>query len=275
MSTISRFRALPDHRLYWRTLVLIGLAGPVQGVEVQRAPVADVTLFAIEANRASGAGAHLFIGAIASGDPRRALIRFDLTDIPPGSTITAASLRVFVDRSAIGSSPDDTATAHRLLAAWGEGTSNSGGSGAGDVARPGDATWTERFFAANPQQSWATPGGDFATGGAAIPLTTTGSFVWSNPPEMIADVQAWVNDPSSNHGWLIRGNEVSSQNAKRLISREGGGNGPLLTLQYEPPVAPSGDVPLPAWALGALAAALAGSVARTRARRDPRDGRHP
>lgn len=275
MSTLSRFKVLPHFRLWCQSAMLIGLAGPAQGVEVQRAPVADATLFAIEANRASGAGAHLFIGTIASGDPRRALMRFDLSAIPPGSTITSASLRIFADRAAIGSAPQDTATLHKLLAPWGESSSNSGGSGAGDIADPGDATWTERFFATDPARPWGTAGGDFAADGASIPLASTGSFAWTDAPEMLADLQAWVDDPSSNHGWLIRGNEVSSQNAKRLISREGGSNGPLLTLQYALPVAPSGDVPLPAWALGALAAALFGSAARMRARRGQGSGGTP
>jgi hypothetical protein len=245
---------------------LFCLVLPVCAANIQLLPVADGTLFAVEPDRANGAGAHLFIGTIASGDPRRALLRFDLSGIPPGSIITSASLRILVDRAAIGSSLDDTATLHRLLADWGEGASNSGGGGGGDVARAGDATWTQRFYAASPPQPWSTPGGDFAAGGASIPLTAIGSHTWANDPGMLADLQAWIDVPSSNHGWLIRGNEASSQNAKRMISREGG-NGPLLTLQYELPVAPSGDVPLPGWALGALAAALLGSAAGSRRRR--------
>jgi hypothetical protein len=275
MSAIPRFWVRPKQLLWLRALALISLADPAPAAEIQLSPAADATLFAVEANRASGAGAHLFIGTIASGDPRRALLRFDLTGIPPGSTITAASLRVVVDRSAIGSSPDDTATAHRLLASWGESTSNSGGGGGGDAADPGDATWTERYFAASPAQPWNTPGGDYVAQGASIPLTSTGAFSWTNEPVLLADLQAWANDPSSNHGWLIRGNEASSQNAKRLISREGGANRPLLTLQYELPAASSGDVPLPAWALGALAATLLGSFARSRGRRASSDGPSP
>jgi hypothetical protein len=36
----------------------------------------------------------------------------------------------------------------------------------------------------------------------------------------VADVQAWLDAPSSSHGWLIRGNEGMPQTSKRFSSRE-------------------------------------------------------
>lgn len=249
--------------------VLLGLAlqcAPALAVQTTRAPVADATLFGIEPDRANGSGSHLFVGATAGGDPRRALVRFDLSDIPPGSTVRAVSLRVVVDRVALGPPVDNTASVHRLLARWSEGVSGLGGgsNGGGEVALPGDVTWTQRHYGAQPAQTWDSPGGDFGEESASIPMNTIGAFIWADTPGLLADVQAWVNDPSSNHGWLIKGSEQATRTAKRLVSREGGANVPQLTFEYDPPVEPSGDVPLPAWALGALAAALAGAVARPR-----------
>lgn len=250
---------------------LLLLCDPALAVQTTRAPVADATLFGIEPDRANGSGSHLFVGATAGGDPRRALVRFDLSDIPPGSTVRAVSLRVVVDRLALGPPADNTASLHRLLARWSEGVSGLGGgsNGGGEVARPGDVTWTQRHYAAQPAQTWDSPGGDFAEESASIPMNTIGAFIWADTPELYADVQAWVNDPSSNHGWLIKGSEQTTRTAKRLVSREGGVNVPQLTIEYDPPVEASGDVPLPAWALGALAAALAGVVARPRRQRSP------
>lgn len=250
----------------WSFVCLTSIAGPAQAIEIRRAPAADATLFGIEPDRANGSGSHLFVGATAGGDPRRALMRFDLSDVPPGSIIRSASLRVLVDRTAIGASADNIASLHRLLAGWSEGVSGTGGggNGGGEVAVAGDVTWTQRHYAATPPQLWTTPGGDFAAESASILMASTGSFVWAGTPEMLADIQGWVNDPASNHGWLIRGSEATTRTAKRLVSREGGVNVPLLTLEYDPPVAESGDVPLPAWALAALAASLMGAAVRPR-----------
>ena len=146
-------------------LVLLATSMAADAVQVELTPVADATLFEDNPEFASGAGDFLFVGPIASGSPRRALLRFDLSAIPAGAVIDSASLRFTVDRAAIGSDPGDQARLHRLLAPWGEGSSNAGTGGAGTTAAIGDATWSHRFFGlpANGQAHtfWITPGGDF------------------------------------------------------------------------------------------------------------------
>lgn len=221
----SRFVVVPHLPLWCFSLVLIAVAGAAQGVEMQRAPAADATLFGDEPDLANGSGSHLFIGATAGGFPRRAVMRFDLSEVPPGSTVRSASLRVVIDRIANSAPDDSVASLHRLLDSWGEGTSGAGGggNGGGEVAVPGDVTWTQRYYSASMPRTWNTPGGDFAAESASIPMVSTGSFVWTSTPEMLADLQGWVNDPASNHGWLIRGSEATTRTAKRLISREDGG----------------------------------------------------
>jgi len=53
---------------------------------------------------------------------------------------------------------------------------------------------------------------------------------------MVAAVQAWVDDPVSNHGWVLLGDEVVTQNARRILSRENAGPGkPLLSIEFTPP----------------------------------------
>lgn len=222
MSAMSRFVVLPLVRRWCLSLVLIAFACAAQGGEIQRAPATGATLFGDEPGLANGSGSHLFIGATAAGFTGRARARFDLSDVPPGSTVRSASLRGVIDRIANGAPDDSVASLHRLLASWGEGTSGSGGgNGGGEVAVPGDVTWTQRYYSATSPQDWSTPGGDFAAESASIPMVSTGAFVWTSTPEMLADIQGWVNDPSSTHGWLIRGSEAMTRTAKRPVSQKG------------------------------------------------------
>jgi hypothetical protein len=51
---------------------------------------------------------------------------------------------------------------------------------------------------------------------------------------MIADVQDWLDNPQSNHGWLLRCNETDDSTAKRFDSRENfiTTNRPVLSVEY-------------------------------------------
>jgi hypothetical protein len=122
---------------------------------------------------------------------------------------------------------------HRVTNSWGEGGSHAGGEeGGGITAQTGDATWAFRFF---NTQRWTTPGGDFvAAPSATTNVSTVGFYSWSSP-QLIADVQQWVDSPSQNFGWLIRGAESSSGSAKRFDSRQNGtpANRPVLEITYE------------------------------------------
>jgi hypothetical protein len=160
---------------------------------------------------------------------RRGLIRFDIAgSVPAGATITGVSLTMWDVRGLNGS---QSVNLHRVLSDWGQGTSFFNG-GVGGPATQDDATWFSRFFdAADPPQSpgWATPGGDFAPAVSASTIITEHAsdnelaFSWagSTGSLMVADVQSWLDDPSGNFGWLIRGNEAAGQTAKRFRSGEG------------------------------------------------------
>jgi len=120
------------------------------------------------------------------------------------------------------------------MADWGEGTSNAGEpGGAGTTPSLGDATWNYRFFNTAP---WGTVGGDFAAGASA---TTTISdplrfYTWDSTGAMVADVQGWVSQRSSNFGWAVVGDETGIGNAMRFDSREGT-NPPALVVTFTPP----------------------------------------
>ena len=51
---------------------------------------------------------------------------------------------------------------------------------------------------------------------------------------MIADVQLWLDNPASNFGWLVLGDESTSATAKRFDTRESD-SPPVLTIVYTAP----------------------------------------
>jgi spore coat protein A len=214
--------------------VLCMLTAPARAVEtVVLTPAADNTLYEGD-GISNGSGEGIFSGRNAQplDSRRRALVRFDLSTIPPGSTIQSASLRLVVAQARSGS---HATGAHRVLQSWGEGASIAeGGGGAGALALPGDATWNHRFFDGT---LWLTPGGTFeATASATTSVGASGEFTWSGGA-MATDVQSWVDNPATNFGWLLRGNESTTATARRFHSRESASiaSRPRLTVQFTPP----------------------------------------
>jgi hypothetical protein len=228
-------------------------------------PVADTSIFNGTAGSdglSDGVGLYLWLAVTAEGLNRRALVRFDLASILAGSVVLEARLTLYESRSR----EDHAVRLHRLLRGWGEGGSNAGSAGNGAPAQAGDATWTRARF---PDQAWTTPGGDFVAAPSASTLVGgPGQFyTWGPTPSLVQDVQGWIDAPSSNHGWILIGNETGLQNAKRFESRHGSvaANRPGLSLLIEPP-APLArvdtDIPVPAWSVGLLGAGLAWMVGR-------------
>jgi hypothetical protein len=125
-----------------------------------------------------------------------------------------------------------TVELHKLLADWGEGTSVAPGEeGEGAPATTNDATWRHRFF---DTIFWTTEGGDFsATVSANQSVGSVGVYTWSSS-QMRADVQSWLDDPASNFGWLVLGDESEIATAKRFDTRESA-SPPVLTIQFRPP----------------------------------------
>jgi hypothetical protein len=63
-----------------------------------------------------------------------------------------------------------------------------------------------------------------------------GSFTWGSTPALIADVQAWLDAPASNHGWILLGGEDAPATAKRFDSREAADPSaqPRLVVEFQP-----------------------------------------
>lgn len=153
--------------------------------------------------------------------------------VPTDATVTGAELNLNLSRTTAGAVE---VTVHRLLADWGEGASDaSSNEGGGAPAAEGDATWLHRFF---DDATWETPGGDFeATPSASTMVTALGSYAWGDADGMVADVQAWLDDPSANFGWLIKGEEGSNRTAKRFDSNDNAEEDlrPVLTIRFTVP----------------------------------------
>ena len=215
-------------------------------------PVADTTLVEIAPDSNMGATWFLNAGtAGSSGLRNRGLYQFDFSSIPAHSKIKFAAVTLEVTREPSGGGPSSSFALHRMLKSWGEGDKNStevGSPGLGFPASTNEATWNARFaFTTN---TWTFPGAsnDFA---AAVSSSTVVYGValfpfFDSTPQMIADVQSWLNDPPSNFGWLLKTeSESTARTARSFGSREFAGidtnSPPYLEVEFIPPPIISGE----------------------------------
>ncbi|MBI5772017.1 MAG: immunoglobulin domain-containing protein, partial [Verrucomicrobia bacterium] len=201
-------------------------------VSVALPAVKDNTIYGNgDASLSNGAGAELFVGKNGQGRVMRSLVTFDVAgQVPAGATITAVDLVLTVNTP-----HSNTATVglHRATADWGEGTSDATrGGGGGAPAATGDATWNARFF---NTANWTTPGGDFSAtiSGSQTVTGTPGAVTFATTAGMVADVQAWLDQPAANFGWLMKAQNEANP-AVRFSSRQGAA-APLLRVTYTPP----------------------------------------
>ena len=249
---------------------LIGQPALAATTTVVLAASSDNTIWSDGGNLSNGAGALLYAGrTLRSGELRRALLRFPVAgSVPAGAVVQSVRVHLYMDRRSESSA--FAMSLHRVLGEWGEGTSNAGDPGGyGADATSGDVTWTRRFWG-QAASAWTLPGGDFAAASATVPVGDVAPYTWGSTPGLVADVQGWINAPSSNFGWLLRGDESASGSAKRFLSRESAYTTlrPQLEITYLPAVAEGREmeVPLPDWALGLLGLGLAAAIARRRRR---------
>ena len=235
----------------------LAIAASAPAAEVTLGAARDNTMYEEYPTNSNGAG-YLFAGRAGGGGIRRALLRFDIgAAVPAGAHIDEVLLTLTVARTQVADPLP--ASLQRVLADWGEAGSNAGErAGSGAQAQPGDATWSHRFYATSSE--WATPGGDVAPAPSLVTaLGGIGTHTLGSSPEMVADVQTWLDDPTSNYGWLLRGDESSAGDARRINSRESpAGTRPSLVVRFTT----AAPVPVPPAARALLAAALLALVAR-------------
>jgi hypothetical protein len=233
-------------RLMVLTATLLGLL-PMQwlshGETVTINAAADTTLHEFFPDNNFGAFTHVAAGATGSPKPdgslfvTRGLYRFDLAGrLPAAAKVTSAKVVLKVT-FAPGGARNSTFEIRRALQAWGEGTKSNQAGNTGQPATANEASWTRRLA---PATSWNRPGGgaqiDFS---AAISATAAvagqATYTFESNSNMIADVQAWIENPAANFGWiLMTQSETSPQTARRFGSREDAANAPALIIEYTP-----------------------------------------
>lgn len=240
-----RKRMLPGAGVF---LCLAALAIGAARADVVTIPASkDNTLYEDAAGSLSnGAGKDFFVGRTSTftNTVRRAVIAFDVAgNVPAGATINSVRLTLHLSRAPFlaGDTPIEL---RRLLADWGEGTSDPiGQEGGGTTATIGDATWLHRFF---NTVFWTNRGGDFSpTASASRIVRDVGFYTWGPTEPMRADVQDWLDAPATNFGWLLLGNEIPLETARAFDSRQGitAANRPALTIDFTVIPAGAGSVP--------------------------------
>jgi hypothetical protein len=259
-------------RLLAAALLVAGLplalcAGHAAAAEtVTLTAVADATLIEdASGGLANGSGVNNFVGrtgANAGESLRRLLVRFDFSALPPGAVVETAVLRLSLTRSRFAG--DLPISVHRVTASWNEGPTASA-QGNGDLSQTGDVTWIHRNF---PALLWSATGGDYVAAASTTRAvgSTGGPYDWPPTATMVADVQGWIANPAGNFGWLLIGFEGGGTSAKGFAAREIATDvdRPKLVLSYSVAPVADQDIPLPAWAIGALALALVGAQATRR-----------
>jgi hypothetical protein len=184
---------------------------PRASVSTTVGAAADCTVYSKTPSDASlcGGGSDDVVGTDGDGFLYRTMVSFRNLDIPTGSTVNSATLRIQA-RGAFGST---NATVVEMTRAF----------------IPGAATWSTF----DGVHAWATPGGDYnASPHTVVPVSAAGAVSFS-VPEL---VQPWVS-------------ETNTVRQLEIVGFSGTGNAftmahePTLSVTYTPPPPPATTTP--------------------------------
>eukprot|EP00045_Choanoeca_perplexa_P007600 m.69638 g.69638 ORF g.69638 m.69638 type:complete len:887 (+) comp14138_c0_seq2:115-2775(+) len=221
---------------------------PLDEEDVNLEAAEDATLYeapnASVSTSASGGDDAIFVGRTRQSSDtalRRAVVRFDLTMLPPSDgELVKASLVLTVVRVSQSSPGATTVTAHRVLSDWVEGndtiassTGSNGSAGGAGTSATGGATW---YYSDLVNETlWSMPGGDYAADASA--QGTVEESVRLVIPNLVDDVKDMLANPEKNHGWLLKAldeTNAGAGNALRVASSEAAelSTRPVLLLTY-------------------------------------------
>ena len=154
----------------------------------------------------------------SSGQDKSVLLKWNVSSIPPGSTIISASITIHVTDPT-----DDPYKIYELKRDWVE----------------NEATWND-YSSGN---SWQSPGANGANDRDSTVLgtvvsTSIGYYTINLNTDGIAMIQSWTDNAPTNHGVIIadasenNGLDFDSSEASTAIKR------PRLTIEYDPPGCP-------------------------------------
>jgi len=185
----------------------------------------------------------------ATANTKRTLIKFDLSAIPPGSTINSAQLQLLYFAYGQADPAGRTYNAYRVTEDWVEGDGPPGTKG---------ATWNDADkFVPDP---WTTSGGVWTTedtDSSIVPPTTGQWMSW----DVTGIVKDWIENGQSNYGFIIRdpNDGVDSTDARAsFYSKEWRleGGRPVLKIDWSP-ISPVGGILMPVDKLNILTPYLA------------------
>lgn len=217
--------------------LLLAMLAEVRAQQVVIEPTRDNTLYEFGGGQTgNAAGISIFAGyqfTTFQQRIKRAVLHFDVAGaVPAGATITNATLSLTVTKTR--DLDADEFTAHRISQDWGDGTSvapaNTGGIGV--AATETEATWLYTFYRTT---QWTNAGGDFDPNPSASAMVgTSGSTAMWSSATLTADVQSFLDSPSTNYGWLIKNDESEVWTARRFASHENTNASirPKLTIDY-------------------------------------------
>lgn len=155
----------------------------------------------------TGSNKNLWIGRYFIGFPGnsvyRALVQFDVSSIPAGSTVTNAILKLYIG-SVTNPSIAANITTYLVTGTWDENT----------------VTWN------------TAPAVDTSVFGTISAVTGTGWYEWN----ITNIVNGWVNGIYANNGIMLRTPETKDFETKNFYSREESTNAalrPMLVVTYE------------------------------------------
>ena len=218
-------------------LALGGFVIRAGAVSITNSPSADTSLLEIEPSHNNGGQASVISGHIQNPFLTRGLYRFDLTNLPTNALIKSVVLELTVTSQPGDGLANSAFGLHRMLRPWGEGDKVPiAHPGQGEPATAGEATWSHSFY---PTNAWAAPGGapdvDFVSSESSFQFIygKDESYRFESTPELVADVQDWVNNPPASFGWmLICDDEPTPFTARHFGSRENSGAHPNLEIQF-------------------------------------------
>lgn len=205
-------------------------------------PVADTMLSENYPDHNFGAMLFANSGTTQNHTRNRALFQFDpATALPAGAKIQSAMLILEV----VGEPGEPPASGrfnlHRVLQVWGEGSAGNmpgGGVGQGSPATTNEVTWIDRLaFTTNAwTQAGAAPTNDYValpSSGVTVFGADQSPYSIPSTPQMVADLQFWLDHPEANFGWLLVCEQESTPfTARRFGAREDPNNAPRLEVEY-------------------------------------------
>jgi hypothetical protein len=203
----------------------------------------------------------IFVGTDSNTSFKYGLMAFNVSSIPSYATVTSVTLDLYVGmvagsggQNVTNFGPPRTISIYDESQAWGASTNEVGstsfaGHGQGFAANPGDGTWNDAQY--NSNSSLAVPwtsGQPANITSSSVALATTANIPgtdglevpWSSAA-LAAEVQGWIDTPSSNNGLVVvNANSTGAQSFLGFwgasgAANSGNGMAPDLVVNYTVP----------------------------------------